>query len=305
VQIGKVQKWLTTILILAVLVGFEFPRVIARSNSFGVSPAVIRNVSLRSGSHFEREVVISRSNPDSRAVATLTVDNEKISDWITFSPGAIINLPKGKQRVIFKIIVDVPENIDIGIYNGNIRIVMKQTNAKGQVILLPAVALKLNLVVTNEDVEDLNIITITAPDILEGENVVMLLKAANMGNVPVAPGKMEIEFQSVSQVHYSYHVVDSFEQIKPFEESEQTVSIKENTLKIGDYFALVKVFDEDLNEIYSDRISISVVNNPNKKSSSLVNRLKDANNVYLFIGVGILFLSILLWALTRKKKEEE
>jgi len=89
---------------------------------FGITPPYVRSETLRPGSEFSQEIIIVRSDPVEDLSAELTLNVPGIESWFSFDKGLKFTLPKGESQVKMNVIVRVPEDAKLGLWNGNIRL---------------------------------------------------------------------------------------------------------------------------------------------------------------------------------------
>lgn len=233
-------KKITTFIFLAVAL-LVFPKA---ALGFGITPAEIFIEQIKPGGHFEREVYLTRpvdeADEDLRVV--LETDLGEMERWFNFYPGKEFTFPNGESKTTFRVIIDVPEGVNLDTYKGEVVAKgLSDKKAKEGVTIIKGAVLGVNVVASDVDVYDLEVLSIEAPEVNSGDPVRLLLNVKNLGNTAVSPDKVTLE------------VMDLFE--KPIE------SLSDTTLEKIDAFAAKEIqaeFDSNL-EVGQYRIDASVV----------------------------------------------
>jgi hypothetical protein len=306
-QIGKL-----TILVTLVLSILLLPQLSsAASNSLGISPPSIRNTMLLPGSRYEQEIVLSRSEPESMAIANITLEGD-LADWISFSPSNQITMPQGEQRVTIKAIVNIPQDAILGEYIGTAYVKLQDPNATGQVILAPAVAIDINLKVGTESYSILKVLTAEIPDSYKNGDIILNLKVSNEGNAPKALSKVTLKFMDMTKKELKTYQTSAIQETSSFSIEEQTIIIPDQGLELGEYFVEVEAFDGD-NSLYKDTLVFNVLEQQyipapevSETPSQTVDSTKVITSTVLMVCGALLISWVLLYLfLMRKKKEDK
>ena len=98
---------------------FLFPKTVL---GFGITPAEIYVEQLKPGTHIERKIYITRPadevNDDLKV--ELVPDLGEMDSWFKYIPGKNFDFPTGKNVTSFQVIVDVPVDIELKNYKGQI-----------------------------------------------------------------------------------------------------------------------------------------------------------------------------------------
>jgi hypothetical protein len=276
----------------------------------GTSPAYIRSENLLAGSHYEQEIVISRSNATNASTAVLELDAPDINDWFSFDPGESIPLPAGEQRVTFTVNIDVPNNAQLGDYSGYLRVKLEEENNAGQIAVVPAVRLDINLTVTNQEERSVKVTLADIMDYPTNQPLVLTLKVVNEGNVAAGPTKATIVVSDLNENELSTLESTTIPTVQSFSTDEVEVSYSEHSLMEGDYFGLVTVYDGST-ELYKDTIAFSVTEAVATTGGPTAEGENQTLGYVLLIGGGVFLVIVLavgfwyLFGAGKKEKEEK
>ena len=115
---------------------------------FGVSPPLIKEDRLVKGISFERVIYLVQGNPDRDVPIELAV-NSDISGWISFPQGMPITIPAGVQQYPLVVRIEVPQDAELGVYKGDIRItaVPDKADESGEVAIALGGLVKIDITV--------------------------------------------------------------------------------------------------------------------------------------------------------------
>lgn len=279
-------------------VGFAF-KVDASSNSIGASPADIKTNLLLKGSHYEQEIVLSRSDPSEEAKAIIEIEGDEIESWISIDPGYEFALPKGSQRITFKVKIDVPQTAKIANYQGKVVVKMASVSGANGLTIAPGVTLKVDLTVTDQGVGKLVILQSEIQDILSNKDLILIMSIKNEGSIAVKPDKVKLKLSDASKNLLKELEGQSNDTIAPFSTGSTSVSFADLNLTPGTYFADVEVFFQG-QSIYQNILSFTVTYADNAPSIERSNLLGIVFGVLLLI-----FVAIGLWIgiLVKKSKK--
>lgn len=243
-MITCMQKKIATTLV-AILFFCVAPSAYA---GFGVSPAKIMEDNLVPGSHYERTVYLVQGNPEEDISVTLKLESsDGMADWFTFPEGDVQTIPAGVQQFPVKVLIDVPEDIDLGIYRAFLRIntVPDPAKADGQVAISIGGRIDVEVTVGDNIIEEYDIQSIKIRDIYAGERFVTVVKVNNTGNVPIKPAGISFElFNKFGNVRLSYLESEFEETVPSFTVEDLLVTFKPDTkIAPGEYWGHVKVYD--------------------------------------------------------------
>ena len=216
---------------------------------FGVSPGQITEENLVPGSRFESTIYLVQGNPELDLPVEATVDSDEIKDWVTFKNGDKFTIPSGVQQYPLEIVVEVPDNADLGIYKAFIRVktVPDQANTDGTVAIAIGGRVDLNVTVGDDVIEEYEVTSIEILDIREGDDPAINVKVKNTGNVPVAPSLATFElFNRFGTVRLGFAESDKFKKTPSFSEDEQQLNFPIDVrFAPGEYWGHVKIHDEE------------------------------------------------------------
>jgi len=239
------------------ILSFVTPGVNAQSASIGISPPYIQKENLLPGSHYEQEIVISRANPDSEATALIELEEGEVKSWISFSPGLEVPLPQGVQRVTLKGIVDIPQDVKLGTYNSYARLSLQIKGSTGQVELVPAERIDINLSITDKKAGVIKIRQAEIEDFPPGEDFVMFVQAVNEGNVSDTFSRAVINIYDLLNNVVKTLEISEVEGVPPFSTKQLEIYFSDTGLVTGDYIAELVIYKGE-NMIFQDTLAFAV-----------------------------------------------
>lgn len=254
---------------------------------FGVSPPLIKEDRLVKGISFERVIYLVQGTPDRDVPIELAV-NSDISGWITFPQGMPITIPAGVQQFPLVVRIEVPQDAELGVYKGDIRItaVPDRADESGEVAIALGGLVKIDITVGEGVIYDFAVKQIKLLDIKEGQAPRARIDIVNSGNVPAGPDTVTFElFNKFGEIRLAYAENDSFKDIPVFSEGGDTLSFPMNIyLAPGEYWGHVKVYKNE--ELLSEQRTVF-----NVQKLTLLEKLLPwgigALVLILLIGVGI------------------
>lgn len=238
----KVSSFL---LALGLLIAFQTK--IAEA-AFGISPPFLNATYLVKGAEYTQTVYLIQDQPNSDLGIEANIEiPEKIKPWITVDQGSEFIIPQGIRQFPVKVTIKVPNDTELGIYNGSISFTTKPAQA-GQVTIALGAQLLLNLKVGNEVYENFNVPIIKPLDIEEGWNPKVLVRLNNLGNVPEAfTGATYELLDQYGSVRLAYvQKTSGFPEVPPFKEDEFTVEFPiDFYVGVGQYWANVAFYKGD------------------------------------------------------------
>src|SRR4030042_6384172 len=227
-------KKITTFLLFGVAAVLIFPE---SALGFGITPAEVNADNLKPGSHYEAQVYITRPLDESNEELKVVVETDlgDMESWFKFIPGKEFVFPIGKNTTSFQVIIDVPQGIDLISYKGQITAKgLSDKRASEGVTIIKGAVLGVNVVASDVDVYDLEVLSITAPDVESGDPVRLLLNIENSGNTAVAPDKVDLEVMDLFEKPIESLSDTSMEKIDPFATKEVPAEFNSN-LEKGQY----------------------------------------------------------------------
>ncbi len=224
---------------------------------FGISPPHIKNSQLVPGSHFEQTITLLRSSAEEDLKAKIKINAPDIESWLTIDQGKEFILPKGSFQIPMDVNIDVPQNAELGNYNGyiNINIAPVEEKEGGGVAVALGARIDIDLSLTNVTYADFIVRLASIPDFelmgwpwnwkifskfLQKVRVVMTLE--NIGNVKTAPSKVTLEILDITKKNILESSTDkSLKKIDPFSTGE-VIAAFPTELNAGQYWGRIKVY---------------------------------------------------------------
>ena len=240
---------LTGPFILLAVIFFALFAIPFSTGAFGVSPPFINAEKLVKGSRFETTVYLVQGQPveDLEVKAVFDVP-EKVRSWFSVDKGEQFIIPAGVQQFPIKVTIKVPDDVELGIYQGALRINTVPKRKEGEQIAISVGArIELNLTVGEGAFFDYVIRKLDILDIEEGDSPAFVVPFETLGNVPAAPDRATIDvLDKFGNVRLGYAQVEEFEEIPPFETKTFVVEFPVNiALGIGEYWAEARIYRGD------------------------------------------------------------
>jgi len=211
--------------------------------ALGISPPWVINNQLLKGSHFEKTVYITQGTPEEPLRATAEINlPEKIRSWVTIKQGREFTIPLVKLFPV-TIYVDVPQNAELGDYNGEIRITTQpETKGGASVSIGVGVAIELDFAVVEKEVIDFTVQNLRFLPMEESWPVKIAFIIDNRGNTRVRPSRVFLEIYDKLEKELLGSVEDKdLTYVEPFQGGESIAEFPVN-LAVGVYFGKVKVY---------------------------------------------------------------
>lgn len=249
------------------------------THATGISPSMFVLEGAVSNVPITQTFFVSRTFTDVPEVIRLSARGEA-KDMITFPDGPLqlFNVGEGGKKLRFTI---TPGNIAKGHYKGSIR--AEQTQVAPEVIAdlqagasieqvaaksfagaynLSAAQLDIDMIVTNEITEKWEVVDQDLSKAEEDSPVSFNVMIDNKGSVATKPGKVEVKIREEKGVEFPYQETVPGEQlalIPPYTLKPESV-LTNIRLKIGRYFAYIKVYDRDGKLVYdSGKVFLEIV----------------------------------------------
>ena len=235
---------------------------------FGISPPYVKNENLGQGSHYEKKIILVRSDPIEDWKIEIITNVPGADNWISVDKGKEFIMPKGAQQVPIIFGVDVPKNAKFGRYTGSIRVKTAPLTPPepGTVSILLGGQIDVDLNVTKE-VFDFQARGVKVVDLEEGHKtwwrfvpgiIKFSIQIENLGNVKAAPSKVTFEIYD----EYEKEILETIEttkigKVKPFK-IEWVIAELKTRLKAGSYWAQYKIFKKD-EVVNSGKIHLSIL----------------------------------------------
>jgi hypothetical protein len=241
----------------------------AEGASFGVSPPYVQNYHLLRGSHYETTVNLLSDTDE----GWIEVHNDAsyAQGWLTFEPGENFTWPEGSSRMHLKIIVDIPEDAELGAYTGEYIHVEKHTPPPegGGVGIVVGGAIIVTLTVTDEEFLDFRVRDVHVMSTEEGWPIKVDLSIENEGNIGAAPTKVRLDVYSYQGQPPVQSAEDTtLESIEPFTTKDIIAEFATTYLTIGEYFCGLEVYNGNETVWEGAYWILYVTNNPPNTPSS-------------------------------------
>lgn len=209
----------------------------------GISPASIENRNLKPGSTLRQEITISQSEAEAELQVNMEIDSQDIASWVRFEPDSRFIIPQGQQKFTTTLVIDIPAGADIRVFKGIVRMKATPTgeSAAGGVSVVKGARMDIELNVTNDDYTELLVRGLSIPDVLPGEDIEMVMKIENKGNVPTTPTRAVLDILDLNQKPLQTLEDSELDPIQVGQTTETVASFKHD-LTEGEYFARAKVY---------------------------------------------------------------
>ena len=219
--------------------------------AFGISPPFVKSDKLTPGSHYQQQILLSRSDPNEDVLCSITINAPEIEEWISIEPGFEFILPKGKNQVPMFVNVNVPKNAKLGDYSGKMRVKVKPTQVEGKVAIALGAQIEVALTVGSEGLVDFLVRSVEVSDVFKKpwpwifsflNKARVSVAIENTGNVPGAPSRVELEIYDIfGQKLLESGQVENLAKIEPFEQGSVLAEFS-TKLAAGEYFAVAKIY---------------------------------------------------------------
>lgn len=275
------------------------------SAAFGISPPFLNAVHLVKGAEYSQTIYLIQDIPaaDMGIKTNLSIP-EKIRPWVTIDKGLDFIIPAGVQQYPVTITIKVPQNAELGIYNGNISFTTQPTKT-GQVTIALGAQVSLNLRVGNDIYEKFDVPIVKPMDIEEGWDPRVLVRFNNQGNVPEAFTGASFELlDQFGAVRLAFVQINSgFPETPPFKESEYIVDFPMDFhLGVGQYWANVIFYKGD-EVVASQRTVFNVLKagTLNGPVAQIMNYIKK--NQLMVFGILILLVLALAYIFGKRRRK--
>lgn len=278
------------------------------SASIGVAPGTASNDVLLPGSEYDQVFTISRSNPESAATATIEWDSTiaEVKDWIAFDPGLRVVLPEGETQVPFRAKITVPEDAQLGTYDGIFRISLEEPGNDGQVVVVPAVRIDLTFTITNEAVSELYVRAARMENVKKGDDFEVTLKIENKGNASDSPTEAQLEILDLHEELVTTLESTSVGSVDAFAIQDVLAKFSSSSLEEGEYFGVVKVFDNG-ELLFQDQLYFKVLPEeilpPQDEVAAQAERGNTTLLIILLIILAVIVVIVLVYFLMKKDDE--
>ena len=273
--------------------------------AFGVTPGEISFSDLKPGSRFEKEIYVTRPPDEINEDMTVVLEPDlgDMESWFTFVPGKEFSFPAGSNTTTFRVIVNIPADIEIKNYKGQIVAKgLSDTQAAQGVTIIKGAILGVALETTDADVANLKVLSITAPEVNSGDPVSLLLNIQNLGNTSASPDEVILEILDLVENPLEKLVDNDLEAIDPFS-TKEIRAVFNSDLDEGQYRidATVMFAGE---EIAKEKMILTVNAKPaqvDRDSDLVVDQRSLTSQTGMAVAIlGMLFLALILAIYVRR-----
>lgn len=263
-------------------------------SAFGVSPPFVNANKLVKGSRYETTIFLVQGQPDQDLEVKAIFDvPQKISKWLSVDKGEQFVIPKGVQQFPIKVLVQVPEDADLGIYHGYLRVnTVPKAKEGDQISVSVGARIDINLTVGEGVFLDYIIRRLDILDIEEGDAPQIVITLENTGNVAARPERATLDLlDKYGNVRLGFAQNEDLPEVPAFETKTFTVDFPiDLKLGIGEYWAEAKLYRDG-------QITKSV--------KTVFNVTEKKMNYPLYIGIGavVILLAILSFQWRRKSRK--
>lgn len=263
--------------LLAVFVGIVlFVPGHTLASAFGVSPPWIENENLKPGSNFVYVINLSANElSDDMLVRTEFSGDPEIAQWLTIAEKDRLVMTKGQGIVPMSVSVSVPADAKVGKYNGNLKLSLEPKNSGNEnIAILLGGSVDVKLGVTDRDVTDYWVQSITADSIAQGQAINLKLSVKNLGNTNLASilTKATVIDMKSDEIVGEGQADKLNIPVYPQTMTETGLSVLVPDLKAGNYWLDVESF-KDGKSVYKNRLFFAVT------SQDINNNVKTAVEV--------------------------
>ncbi len=225
---------------------------------FGISPTDIIFPYLKKGSTVTKEFTLSRSDEVEQELnVEIEPDLGDISSWFSYEPSTAFRFEKGREKMTFKVTINIPSDAKNGTYTGAIRVKASPVeNTQGEVSITKGVRVNVNIIVTDSDFVELSILSIKSQDNAEGSGVKIDIVGENTGNIEVAP-YLNIVIYNLNMEKLEEHKVENFGTFLPNTTTTLTAQFS-TSLPKDEYFMEISVMLGD-KELRKERLVVTII----------------------------------------------
>lgn len=229
----------------------------AHADGFGITPPYLDNDSLTQNSHYEERILLVRSDPTQDLQAKVSVSVPGAGSWISIDKGTQFAMPAGVQQVPIIVSVDVPGDAKLGVYTGNIQVVVSPLNgpAKGTVGITIGAQIDVNLRVIDQHMAKFKVRRVSIANAEVGSSwwwmnfpsrVLFTMDIENDGNITASPDKVVFEYREylTPTVLETETNTNGLAAVAPFNTSQVTAEMPAY-LPVGSYKVLYTIYGRD------------------------------------------------------------
>ncbi|MEK7608470.1 MAG: hypothetical protein AAB495_02740 [Patescibacteria group bacterium] len=261
------------------------------ASAFGVSPPRIDANKLVKGSRYEATIFLVQGQPDQDLEVKAIFDTpEKIAKWLTVDKGEQFVIPKGVQQFPIKVRIQVPENAELGVYHGYLRVnTVPKAKEGDQISISVGARIDINFTVGEGAFLDYVIRRLDILDIEEGDPPQIVVTLENIGNVPARPERATLDLlDKYGNVRLGFAQNEDLPEIPAFETKTFTVEFPiDLKLGIGEYWAEAMLYRDG-------QVTKSV--------KTVFNVIEKKINYPIYAGIGVIVILFALFSYRWRKK---
>jgi hypothetical protein len=216
-------------------------------SAFGISPPFFNVDKLTKGSRYESTIYLVQGQPEKDLeVSAIFEVPDKIKSWLSVDYGERFVIPKGTQQFPIKVLVQVPEDAELGIYQGYLRINTVPQKKEGEQIQISIGArVDINLKIGEGVFQEFSISKLEILDVEEGDNPKIEVVLNNTGNVSVAPTRATLDiFDKFGEIRLGFAQTEELPEVPSFSTKTFQVEFPVNIyLGVGEYWAETKIYN--------------------------------------------------------------
>jgi hypothetical protein len=260
----------------------------------GISPSDWIEANGLAGQQIGKTFTLSRSDTGEDLNFTTQMTGD-ITSWITLENGNSFTMQAGQQQYPVRVDLNIPQNAEKKEYKEEIRLNSSSKVAQtGQVGVLLSALIRIDLTVSDKPFLNYSIQQIEIPEQETGNNVSVVLKVWNQGNVVAKPTKVTADifdkFNSTKINSFTITDLSAINGIAPFTQGNMNLQLPIQ-LAPDQYWANISVYqDEKL--LKQDDLIFNIVKAGALKKAITLNKI--IKNNYLLIGAGAVLLVVIV-----------
>lgn len=271
------------------------------ASGIGISPTNINFEDILTGNDYEKELKIDNLG---REDIIASIEFDKYKSWFKLSENDILISSDSSEKTT--LIINTPPDIEVGEYETLAYVSSTKPEGENIVGVMPRVAFKIKIRVTDKEIIEGYIDNIIARDVEKNEDVVFKTTFVNKGNLESSP-IADIIIKKPNGLE-----IDSFEKtfmnIQPYK--TQTLDFSYSTINTqpGSYVADI-IFRLDNKVLKEKSVSFRVLDESeatrlkekqsNRLTGKAVNEPENSGNTLLFVSmiavIGIIVVAFVIW----------
>lgn len=233
----------------------------ALAAAFGVSPPWIENENLKPGSNFVYVINLSANelSEEMKVNAEFSGDPE-VAQWLSVLNKDSLVMPEGQNIVPMSVAVNIPSDAKVGKYQGSLKLTLStESGSQDNIAVLLGGNIAIRLGVTDRDVVDYWVQTISTEPLNEGEPIHLNVTLKNLGNTDVTGllTKVSVVDMKTGEQLVSGTAEEFNMPVYPQTMAEVKQTIDAPDLKVGNYWLDVESFQGG-KSVYKNRLYLSI-----------------------------------------------